>query len=90
MNEHLSEIADELHNLNLNIMELTKVLKERNVNTSSNGEITDAEFEALMEMHQNKKDEEHRQRVNEREAQEQKFREQNEKFDGILKNLGIM
>lgn len=91
MNDELaSAIVDELHALNLNMQEIIKLLKVRNVNTSSNGEITDAEFEALMEMHQNKKQEEHAQKVDERIEREMKFKEQNEKFDGILRNLGIM
>ena len=87
-------ILDELTTLNDRMNDLINVLREKNANTSSNGEITDAEFDALMKMHQDKIERKHSEKLSEQFKKQMedeiKFEEKNAKLDKVLKHLGVM
>lgn len=89
-NEALNQIADELHSLNFNMCELIKVLKERNVNTSTSGEITDAEYAAVKEMHEMQMASEMGKLTAERISEDDEYRKRQANLDNVLKNLGVL
>ena len=90
-NEILSEIADELHNMNRNICDLINVLKEKpSMNVTTNDESLDALIEA-MTIHKNQLDEaKHNAEIREAAEAEYEYQKKQANFDQALKKLGIM
>lgn len=93
-NELLREIADEFHNLNLNLVELIKVLKHKN--TSPNN-MTDHELDETLETlaeamraHRSQLEAKQNEATPERVAAESEYQKKQENFDQALKSLGIM
>lgn len=93
-NETLREIADELHNMNLNLVELIKVLKDRNMNSNNR---TDHELHETLEtlteamaVHNSQLETKQNEATPERIASDDAYQKKQQNFDQALKKLGIM
>lgn len=93
-NEILREIADEFHNLNLNLVELIKVLKDRNMNSNNR---TDHELHETLEtlteamaVHNSQLETKQNEATPERIASDDAYQKKQQNFDQALKKLGIM
>lgn len=95
-NELLREIADEFHNLNLNLVELIKVLKYKNMNTNSNNRVADELDETLetlaeaMRAHNSQLEAKQNEATPARIETENEYQKKQANFDQALKKLGIM
>jgi hypothetical protein len=93
-NDLLREIADEFHNLNLNLVELIKVLKYKN--TNSNNRIDDELDETLetlaeaMRAHNSQLEAKKNEATPARIKTENEYQKKQANFDQALKKLGIM
>lgn len=83
----LSEIASELHNLNLNIMELTKVLKSKQTPQPVQ---TNDEYEEAMRIHEEQLARQAAEITAKRIESDDKYLKQQAGFDRQLRKLGIM
>lgn len=93
-NELLREIADEFHNLNLNLVELIKVLKD---NKNNNKNVIDPEMEndlkiltEAMGAHSSQLEAKQNEATPERIETENEYQKKQANFDQVLKKLGIM
>ena len=86
-NEILREIADELQNLNLNIMELTKVLKAKQTPQPVQ---TNDEYEEAMRIHEEQLARSVADAKAKEAESEDKYLQQQAGFDRQLRKLGIM
>lgn len=93
-NELLREIADEFHNLNLNLVELIKVLKYKN--TNSNNKIYDELDETLetlaeaMHAHNSQLEAKQNEVTPAMIETENEYQKKQANFDQVLRKLGIM
>lgn len=93
-NDLLREIADEFHNLNLNLVELIKVLKDKN--TNSNNRAANELHETLetlteaMSVHRSQLEAKQNEATPERIASDDTYQKKQANFDQALKKLGIM
>ena len=93
-NDLLREIADEFHSLNLNLVELIKVLKYKN--TNSNNMIDDELDETLdtlaeaMRAHNSQLEAKQNEATPVRIKTENEYQKKQANFDQALKKLGIM
>ena len=83
----LSEIASELHNLNLNIMELTKVLKAKQTPQPVQ---TDDEYEEAMRIHEEQLARQSAEITAKQIEADDKYLKQQAGLDRQLRKLGIM
>ena len=93
-NDLLREIADEFHNLNLNLVELIKVLKAKNTNSNNMAdheldETLDTLAEA-MRAHRSQLEAKQEEATPERVASDNAYQKKQANFDQALKKLGIM
>ena len=93
-NDLLREIADEFHNLNLNLVELIKVLKD---NKNSNKNVIDPEMEndlkiltEAMAAHNSQLEAKQNEVTPARIETENEYQKKQANFDQALKKLGIM
>lgn len=93
-NDLLREIADEFHNLNINLVELIKVLKD---NKNNNKNVIDPEMEndlriltEAMSAHRSQLEAKQEEATPERVASDDAYQKKQENFDQVLKKLGIM
>lgn len=86
-NEILREIADELHNLNLNVMELTKVLKAKQAPQPVQ---TDDEYEEAMRIHEEQLARQSAEITAKQVEADDKYLKQQAGLDRQLRKLGIM
>lgn len=86
-NEILREIADELHNLNLNVMELTKVLKAKQAPQTVQ---TDDEYEEAMRIHEEQLARQSAEITAKQIESDDKYLKQQAGLDRQLRKLGIM
>lgn len=86
-NEILREIADELHNLNLNVMELTKVLKAKQAPQPVQ---TDDEYDEAMRIHEEQLARQSAEIAAKQIEADDKYLKQQAGLDRQLKHLGIM
>lgn len=83
----LSEIASELHNLNLNIMELTKVLKSKQTPQPVQ---TNDEYEEAMRIHEEQLARQSAEIAAKQIEADDKYLKQQAGLDRQLRKLGIM
>ena len=86
-NEILREIADELHNLNLNVMTLTEVLKAKQAPQPVQ---TDDEYEEAIRIHEEQLARQSAEITAKRIESDDKYLKQQAGLDRQLKHLGIM
>lgn len=93
-NELLREIADEFHNLNLNLVELIKVLKD---NKNSNKNVIDPEMEndlriltEAMAAHNSQLEAKQNEVTPAMIETENEYQKKQANFDQVLRKLGIM
>ena len=86
-NEILREIADELHNLNLNVMELTKVLKAKQAPQPVQ---TDDEYDEAIRIHEEQLARQSAEIAAKQIESDDKYLKQQAGLDRQLKHLGIM
>ena len=85
--EYLAEIASELHNLNLNIMELTKVLKAKQTPQPVQ---TDDEYEEALRIHEEQLAKQSAEITAKQIESDDKYLKQQAGLDRQLRHLGIM
>ena len=83
----LSEIASELHNLNLNVMELTKVLKSKQTPQPVQ---TNDEYEEAMRIHEEQLARQSAEIAAKQIEADDKYLKQHAGLDRQLRKLGIM
>ena len=83
----LSEIASELHNLNLNVMELTKVLKSKQTPQPVQ---TNDEYEEAMRIHEEQLARQSAEIAAKQIEADDKYLKQQAGLDRQLRKLGIM
>jgi hypothetical protein len=93
-NDLLREIADEFHNLNLNLVELIKVLKDKNTNSNN---MSDHELHETLEtlteamaIHRSQLESKRNGATPEKIESENEYQKKQANFDQALKKLGIM
>lgn len=93
-NDLLREIADEFHNLNLNLVELIKVLKD---NKNNNKNVVDPDIEndlkiltEAMAAHNSQLEAKQNEATHVRIEAENEYQKKQANFDQALKKLGIM
>lgn len=93
-NELLREIADEFHNLNLNLVELIKVLKD---NKNNNKNVIDPEMEndlriltEAMAAHNSQLEAKQNEATPAMIETENEYQKKQANFDQVLRKLGIM
>lgn len=91
--ETLREIADELHNMNLNMCELINVLKEKKASSENNN--TDADMVNTINIlnEASRSYREHLSSINPNNEQiksESEYQKKQADFDQVLKNLGVL
>ena len=92
-NETLREIADELHNLNINMVELISVLKEKEVSSENNSTDVDMVHTINILNEASRSYREHLSSINPNNEQiksENEYQKKQADFDQMLKNLGVL
>lgn len=84
MEESLRSIADELHNLNINMCELISILKNNKPNNSD-----DVDIDEIKAIHESQL--ESKKNIDNDAIEKEKFYQEKQKqLDAVLHNLGIM
>ena len=92
-NETLREIANELHNLNINMVELISVLKEKKDSSENNNTDIDMVHTISILNEASHSYREHLSSINPNNEQiksESEYQKKQANFDQMLKNLGVL
>lgn len=88
--EYLADIASELHNLNINLCELIKVLKHSNNQPPITTPQLENELEKIQSIHDAELAKKAMEATPAKLEAETEYQKKQEKLDDVLRNLGIM